>query len=53
MRKLIPQLDDSLTKDEFLKLIVEGFQSVVFGTIDQYGDPITNVADIEIKEKIS
>lgn len=51
MRKLIPQLDDSLTKDEFLKLIVEGFQSVVFGTIDQYGDPITNVADIEIKEK--
>ena len=51
MRKPIPQLDDSLTKDEFLKLIVESFQSVVFGTIDQHGDPITNVADIEIKVK--
>lgn len=51
MRKPVPQLDDNLTKDEFLRLIVETFQSVVFGTIDQYGDPITTVADIELKKE--
>lgn len=51
MRKPVPQLDNNLTKDEFLRLIVESFQSVVFGTIDQYGDPITNVADIELRKE--
>lgn len=51
MRKEVPQLDDSLTNDEFLRLIVESFQSVVFGTVDQNGDPHTNVADIEVKDR--
>lgn len=50
MRKEVPMLDNSLTKDEFLNLIVESFQSVVFGTVDKNGDPHTNVADIEIKD---
>lgn len=35
MRKEVPQLDNSLTNDEFLQLIVDSFQSVVFGTVDQ------------------
>ena len=30
------------------KSIVDSFQSVVFGTVDQNGDPHTNVADIEV-----
>lgn len=49
MRKAIPTLSDKLSKDEFLSLIVDSFQSVVFGTVDQNGDPFTNVADIELK----
>lgn len=50
MRKEIPMLDNSLNNDEFLELIVEGFQSVVFGTVDKNGDPHTNVADIEVRD---
>lgn len=50
MRKEVPKLDDTLTNNQFLQLIVDSFQSVVFGTVDQNGDPITNVADIELKE---
>ncbi|MGN1272145.1 MAG: pyridoxamine 5'-phosphate oxidase family protein [Lactobacillus sp.] len=50
MRKSIPMLDNSITNDEFLSLIVDSFQSVIFGTVDQNGDPHTNVADIEIKD---
>ncbi len=50
MRKEVPQLDNSLTNDEFLQLIVDSFQSVVFGTVDQNGDPHTNVADIEVRD---
>lgn len=48
MRKEVPQLDNNLTKEEFLALIVDSFQSVVFGTVDQSGNPHTNVADIEL-----
>ena len=48
MRKPVPMLDSHLSGDEFLKLIVDSFQSVVFGTVDQNGDPHTNVADIEV-----
>lgn len=47
MRKPVPMLDSSLSGDGFLRLIVDSFQSVVFGTVDQNGDPHTNVADIE------
>lgn len=50
MRKDIPMLDDSLTNDQFLSIIVESIQSVIFGTVDQNGNPHTNVADIEIKD---
>ncbi|RVU70490.1 MULTISPECIES: pyridoxamine 5'-phosphate oxidase family protein [Lactobacillus] len=50
MRKEVPQLDNSLTNDELLQLIVDSFQSVVFGTVDQNGDPHTNVADIEVRD---
>lgn len=51
MRQEVPKLDNSLSNDEFLSLIVNSFQSVVFGTVDRLGNPHTNVADIEIKEK--
>ncbi|WP_242368222.1 pyridoxamine 5'-phosphate oxidase family protein [Lactobacillus intestinalis] len=50
MRKAVPKLDDSLTNDQFLNLIVESFQSVLFGTVNKIGNPITNVADIEVKD---
>lgn len=48
MRKAVPQLSNELSADEFLKLIVDSFQSVIFGTVDEFGDPHTNVADIEL-----
>lgn len=48
MRKNVPTLDKSLSNHEFLQLIVDSFQSVVFGTVDQNGNPFTNVADIEV-----
>lgn len=50
MRKEVPMLDNSITNNEFLTLIVDSFQSVVFGTVDENGDPHTNVADIEVKD---
>lgn len=50
MREKVPMLDNTLSTDEFLSLIVNSFQSVVFGTVDKNGDPHTNVADIELKE---
>lgn len=49
MRKAVPKLSDKLSQDEFLSLIVDSFQSVVFGTVDKNGNPFTNVADIELK----
>lgn len=48
MRIPVPTLDDSLSKEEFLKLIPAAFQSVVFGTIAN-NRPYTNVADIELE----
>lgn len=50
MRKEVPQLDNTLSNDQFLQLILDCFQSVVFGTVDENGNPHTNVADIEIKD---
>jgi uncharacterized pyridoxamine 5'-phosphate oxidase family protein len=50
MRTEVPMLDQSLSNEEFLQLIVDSFQSVVFGTVNQAGDPYTNVADIEVKD---
>lgn len=51
MRQEVPMLTDSLTQDEFLDLIVNSFQSVVFGTVDAQGNPHTNVADIELRKQ--
>ena len=48
MRQEIPMLDQTLTKEDFLALIVNGFQSVIFVTVDAKGNPVTNVADIEL-----
>lgn len=50
MRKEVPMLNDKLSKDQFLQIIVASFQSVVFDTVDKNGDPHTNVADIELKD---
>lgn len=43
-------LNNQLSNDEFLQLIVDSFQSVIFGTVDENGDPHTNVADIEVRD---
>lgn len=48
MRSSIPKLTNQLSNHEFLSLIPAAFQSVVFGTVDQDGNPRTNVADIEL-----
>lgn len=41
MRQHVPELDRNLSNDEFLDLIVDCFHSVIFGTVDQNGDPHT------------
>lgn len=51
MRQDVPMLSDQLSNEEFLRLIVNSFQSVIFGTVDQSGNPHTNVADIELLEQ--
>lgn len=51
MRKQVPILTNNLTKNEFLQLIPDCFQSVIFGTVDCHGNPITNVADIELVDQ--
>lgn len=50
MRSSIPIFTRKLTNDEFLQLIPDAFQSVIFGTVDADGNPRTNVADIELKD---
>ncbi|MDH5100078.1 pyridoxamine 5'-phosphate oxidase family protein [Lactobacillus kefiranofaciens] len=50
MRQHVPQLTDELTNKQFLDLIVDCFHSVVFGTVDQNGDPHTNIIDIDFNE---
>lgn len=50
MRKKVPMLDKQMTADQFLDLLVNAFQSVVFGTVDSNGNPHTNVADLELKD---
>lgn len=49
MRQHVPQLTDELTNKQFLDLIVDCFHSVVFGTVDQNGDPHTNIIDIDFR----
>lgn len=50
MRQHVPELDRNLSNDEFLDLIVDCFHSVIFGTVDQNGDPHTNIIDIDFNE---
>lgn len=51
MRSTIPMFSHPLSNQEFLQLIPDAFQSVIFGTVDAAGNPRTNVADIELLEK--
>lgn len=48
MRKEIPALDKNLTKADFLKIIVDSFQTVIFATVDDQGHARSNAADIEL-----
>lgn len=50
MRQHVPELDRNLSNDEFLDLIVDCFHSVIFGIVDQNGDPHTNIIDIDFNE---
>ncbi|GFZ27479.1 pyridoxamine 5'-phosphate oxidase family protein [Lactobacillus corticis] len=51
MRKAVPFLDEQTSNEDFLRLFADSFQSVVFATVDRQGNPITNVADIELAEQ--
>lgn len=51
MRKEIPMLDDTLTKEEVLNIIVESFQTVIFATVDNNDIPHSNAADIELNDQ--
>lgn len=46
MRQHVPSLDNNLTNDDFLDLIVACFHSVIFGTVDQNGEPHTQALSI-------
>lgn len=48
MRQEVPMFHHPISSTEFLHLIADCFQSVIFGTVDQEGNPHTNVADIEL-----
>ncbi|GAA3627601.1 hypothetical protein GCM10022297_02690 [Lactobacillus hamsteri] len=50
MRKDVPKLNDQVTKEDFLDMIVESFQTVIFATVDDAGHPRSNAADIELRE---
>lgn len=50
MRQHVPNLDTNLTNNDFLDLIVSCFHSAIFGTVDQNGEPHTNIVDIDFNE---
>ena len=50
MRQHVPELTDDIGNDEFLDLIVDCFHSAIFGTVDENGEPHTNVIDIDFNE---
>ena len=47
---VVPELTDDIGNDEFLDLIVDCFHSAIFGTVDENGEPHTNVIDIDFNE---
>ncbi|EEJ71966.1 hypothetical protein [Lactobacillus ultunensis] len=50
MRKAVPILTDELTKEQFLDIIVESLQTVIFATIDDNDHARSNAADIELRD---
>ena len=50
MRQHVPNLDTNLTNNDFLDLIVSCFLSAIFGTVDQNGEPHTNIVDLDFNE---
>lgn len=50
MRQHVPSLDTDLTDNDFLDLIVSCFHSAIFGTVDQNGEPHTNIVDLDFNE---
>ncbi|EEJ72105.1 pyridoxamine 5'-phosphate oxidase family protein [Lactobacillus ultunensis] len=50
MREHVPALDENLTNEDFLNLIVGCFHSAIFGTVDQNGDPHTSIVDLDFNE---
>ncbi|WP_308557051.1 pyridoxamine 5'-phosphate oxidase family protein [uncultured Lactobacillus sp.] len=50
MRQHVPSLDNNLTNDDFLDLIIACFHSVIFGTVDQNGEPHTSIVDLDFRE---
>ena len=50
MRQHVPSLDTNLTNNDFLDLSVACFHSAIFGTVDQNGEPHTNIVDLDFNE---
>lgn len=50
MRQHVPSLDTNLTNNDFLDLIVAYFHSAIFDTVDQNGEPHTNIVDLDFNE---
>lgn len=50
MRQHVPSLDTNLTNNDFLDLTVACFHSTIFGTVDQNGEPHTNIVDLDFNE---
>ena len=50
MRQHVPSLDTNLTNNDFLDLTVAYFHSAIFGTVDQNGEPHTNIVDLDFNE---
>ena len=50
MRQYVPSLDTNLTNNDFLDLTVACFHSTIFGTVDQNGEPHTNIVDLDFNE---
>ena len=50
MRKEIPTFTNEMNANDFLKVIVNSFQTMIFATIDNENHARSNAADIELLE---
>ena len=50
MRQHVPKLTDDISNNEFLDLIVDCFNSAIFGIVDENGELHTNVIDIDFNK---